>query len=315
MDIDPRHLAILRQISESGSFTRAASTLRISQPALSNSIAQLERLLGVRVLERGRHGATPTEFGRALVRRARALDVHLKAATEEVRLKKLGAEGPLVVGVTPVTAAGIVPRALGLLKRESPALSVAIVQGLEEDHMAMMEVGQIDLVVGPVGVYPASADIVEEPLILDPLGLIVRIRHPLARRRSVALRDLRSAEWALPSEKSAFRRQLEALFLTAGVQWPTLCVTTNSMVALKSVVMYSDAVTIMPEQLVAFERGAGRLCCIRLRDTGYPRAIGLKWRRDRELSPLAERFAAAVRAVVAPQPLRPARRRSSTARR
>src|SRR5690606_32653673 len=266
MDIDPRHLAILRRIAESGSFTRAAASLRISQPALSNSIAQLERLLGVRVLERGRHGARLTEFGHGLVRRARALDAHLKGAVEEVRLRKLGAEGPLAVGVTPVTAADLVPRALGLLKRRTPALSVAIVQGLEEDHMAMMEVGAPDLVVRPVGVYPSRPEVVEEPLILAPLSLIVRTRPPLAPRRSVALKELADAEWALPSERSAFRRQLEALFLTAGMQWPTLCVTTNSMVALKSVVMHSDAVTIMPEQLVAFERGAGRLRCIRLRD-------------------------------------------------
>jgi LysR family transcriptional regulator, regulator for genes of the gallate degradation pathway len=312
MEIDPRHLAILRQIAESGSFTRAAATLRISQPALSNSIAQLERLLGVQVLERGRHGARLTEFGQALVRHARALEAHLTTAAEEIRLKKLGADGPLAVGVTPVTAAGIVPRAVGLLKRETPAVSVAILQGLEEDHMAMLAIGKLDLVVGPVGVYPAAAEIVEEALIPDPLSVIVRTRHPLAVRKSLSLQDLRDTDWALPSERSAFRRQLEALFLTAGVQWPTVCVTTNSMVALKSVVMYSDAVTIMPEQLVAFERGAGQLDCIRLRDAGHPRAIGLKWRRDRELSPLAMRFMAAVREVARPTSRRGARRARMT---
>ena len=304
MDIDPKHLRVLNQIAESGSFTRAAAALRVSQPALSSSMARLERLLGVQVLERGRNGARLTEFGRTLVRHARALDVHLKAAAEEVRMRKLGAEGPLVVGVTPVTAADIVPRAVGRLKRESPHLSVAILQGLEEDHMAMLDVGQIDLVVGPVGVYPASSHVAEEPLMLDPLSVIVRTRHPLAARKSVALRDLRDADWALPSERSAFRRQLEALFLTAGMQWPPVCVTTNSMVALKSVVMHSDAVTIMPEQLVTFERGAGRLHCVRLRDAGHPRTIGFKWHRDREPSPLALRFIAAVREAARPAPRR-----------
>ena len=307
MDLDPKHLAVLRQIAESGSFTRAAATLSISQPALSNSIAQMERLLGVKVLERGRHGARLTEFGHALVRHARALDAHLKAAAEEVRLQKLGAEGPLVVGVTPVTAADIAPRAVGLLKRETPRLSIAILQGLEEDHMAMLDAGQIDLIVGPVGVYPASSKVIEEPLFLNPLSVIVRARHALAQRKSLALKDLRGADWALPSERSAFRHQLEALFLMAGVQWPTVCVTTNSMVALKTVVMHSDAVTIMPEQLVALERDAGRLRCIRLRESGEPRAIGFKWRRDRELSPLALRFVAAVRAVAQPTARRAAR--------
>ena len=70
MEIDPRHLRLLRAIAEQGSFTRAAATQRISQPAMSAGIAQLEKRLGVRVLERGRHGARLNDFGRLLLVRS-----------------------------------------------------------------------------------------------------------------------------------------------------------------------------------------------------------------------------------------------------
>ena len=63
MNIDPRYLANLLSIAKHGSFNRAAAARGISQPALSNSIAQLERRLGVTVLDRSRSGSQLNEFG------------------------------------------------------------------------------------------------------------------------------------------------------------------------------------------------------------------------------------------------------------
>ena len=73
MDIDPRHLRILLAIAEHGTFTRAAAAQRISQPAMSSAICAPEKQLGVRVLERGRHGAGLNDFGQLLIRHARGL--------------------------------------------------------------------------------------------------------------------------------------------------------------------------------------------------------------------------------------------------
>ena len=111
------------------------------------------------------------------------------------------------------------------------------------------------------------------------------------------MKSLHDVRWALPSERSAFRRQLEALFVTAGVQWPTLCLTTNSMTALKAMVMNSDAITIMPRRLISLETKTRRLTCVPLRDTGRERTLGMTWSRRRGLSPLAQRFASMLREV------------------
>src|SRR5215510_5046852 len=112
MALEPRHLMHLSMIAQHGSFSRAAAALSVSQPALSSSIAQLERSIGARVLERGRQGAKLNEIGRALARHAQALQAQLAHAAEEAQLRKRGGEGPLRIGVTPVTAANLVPQAL-----------------------------------------------------------------------------------------------------------------------------------------------------------------------------------------------------------
>jgi LysR family transcriptional regulator, regulator for genes of the gallate degradation pathway len=297
MALEPKQLMHLSMIADHGSFSRAAAAMNISQPALSSSMAQLERSIGARVLDRGRQGAKLTEIGSALVRHARALQSQLAQAAEEAHLKKLGGDGPLRIGVTPVTAANLVPQALGRLQRETPNISVSVLEGVLDEAMTALHDGEVEIVVGPIAVYPVSRDVVEEPLVSDPLGIVLRAQHPLARHRSLSLKSLRDVHWALPSERSAFRRQLEALFVTAGVQWPTLCLTTNSMTALKAIVMSSDAVTIMPRRLIALEAKTRRLACVPIRDTGRERTLGMTWSRRRGLSPIAQRFVALLREV------------------
>jgi molybdate transport repressor ModE-like protein len=175
MEIDPRHLRLLRSIAEHGSFTRAAATRRISQPAMSAGIALLEKQLGVRVVERGRHGAQLNEFGHLLLRHARGLDALLEQAKAEVDLK--------------------------------------------------------------------------------------------------------------------------GIFVTAGVPFPESCWACDSLMALKSLVTHADCVSILPRHAIALEARTGILRKIRLRDVASKRQIGTTTLRTRALSPLADRFLAALRRV------------------
>jgi molybdate transport repressor ModE-like protein len=291
MEPDLKQLVHLLAIARHGTFSRAAAEQRISQPALSRSIRQLENRVGGAVLTRGRHGARLTDLGHMVVRHAELLEVQMTRLSEEIRHHGLSARGPLVIGVTPVAAAQIVPRALGRLRREIPNVSVSVVETVFSEAMPGLLKGEIDLMVGPVGVYPKVEGVEEERLTTDPFSVIVRTGHALARRRSISLRQLQDAEWVLPSDQSAFHRQLEALFVVAGLRWPTIAVITNSMVAMKSIVAHSDGVTIMPKQLIALERRAGLLHGIALAEAGGTRALGLSWASDRRLSPLAQRFA------------------------
>jgi DNA-binding transcriptional LysR family regulator len=129
MDIDPRHLRILLAIAEQGSFTRAAAAQSISQPAMSSAIALLEKQLGVRVLDRGRHGARLNAFGQILIRHARGLNAQLDQAKAEIDLKRLGHDGPLLIGGTPVTLIELVPAAIASLSPGAPRIAITVTEG------------------------------------------------------------------------------------------------------------------------------------------------------------------------------------------
>jgi LysR family transcriptional regulator of gallate degradation len=297
MDIDLKQLMNFLAVARHGSFGRAAVDLRISQPALSNSIAQLERRIGEgRILDRGRHGASLTELGNVLFRHAEMLEVQLGRLTAEVDHYKASTDGPLLIAVTPVAVAHLVPQAMGRLLNETPAIAASIFETVYGQAVPALLKGSIDLMVGPVGVYPPVEGLHEEPLVVDPFAVVVRSKHPLASRRSISLKQLAGARWVLPNEDSAYRRQLEALFMVAGVPWPTQCVSTNSMAALKAMVVNTDCIALLPLQLISVEKRAGLLNSVRLAEAGASRSVGLSWAKDRTLSALAMRFVEAIRA-------------------
>ncbi|MGV3634111.1 MAG: LysR family transcriptional regulator [Pseudorhodoplanes sp.] len=290
MDLDYRQLMYLLAIARCGTFSRAAHVLRMSQPALSNSIALLEQRLQTRVLNRGRAGAELTDAGRVLVQHAERLEIQMMRAVEEIGLHGQAFEGPLNIGVTPVAAANLVPRALARLKREMPRLVTRVQEIVFHEGIDGLLKGTLDVMVGPIGVYAQVAGISERPLMTDPFTIVVRAGHTLSRKRSASLRQLKDCEWVLPSDQSAFHRQLEALFVVAGIGWPHNAITTNSMIAMKSIVIHSDCVALMPKQLVAIEQRAALIKSVRLVEAGASRALGISWAEAREPTAPAKAF-------------------------
>jgi DNA-binding transcriptional LysR family regulator len=299
MEIDPRHLRILRAIAEQGSFTRAAAAQRISQPALSAGIALLEKELGVRVLERGRHGARLNEFGQLLIRHARGLEALLDQAKAEIDLKRSGYEGPLLIGGTPVTLIELVPAAIEQIARGGRGVSITVMEGVDATLLERLRAGEIDVMVSGVGHAAPPADIAQEALIELPFDAVVNGKHPLAGRKVMSLRELADLQWALPTPGSAFRRHLESIFMTAAVPFPESYWACDSLLALKALVTHANCVSILPRHAIALEARTGALRKIRLRDVASTRQIGSMTLRTRALSPPAERFVAALRRVAA----------------
>ncbi|WP_165498103.1 LysR family transcriptional regulator [Siculibacillus lacustris] len=302
MKIDPRRLLDVLAVARHGSFSGAAEATGVSQPALSQSIALLERELGVRVMERGRHGARLNQAGDALVFHARALENLIERAEEEMRLRARGVLGPLAIGVTPITTVGLVPQALDLLLGETPDVAVKVTEGLDDEILAMLKTRELDLLVSRLGQGSLEGEVESERLFFADWSLVVRPDHPLAEREMISLRELRDLHWVLPAGGSAFRKQMELVFEGAGIDWPIGGISTNSILAIKAIVMSTDCATIISQRLVAVEIAAGRLKAIALGDVGPLKPVGLMWRRGEKLSPLAERFANLMRRLARDDP-------------
>ncbi|MGC1560561.1 MAG: LysR family transcriptional regulator [Bradyrhizobium sp.] len=293
--IDPRRLLCLLSVAKHGSFSAAAAAMNMSQPALSRSIALLEHEVGVAVLERGRHGARLNAMGRVLVFHAEALDALLERTREDVRLRSLGLEGSVRIGVTPITAAGIVPKAMEVLLQMAPKIHVSITEGLDSEIADLLRRGQLDLVVSRMG--PEDPDLNQEPLFMADWALITRIGHPVSRQTSVKLSDLKDVSWVLPAGGSAFRQQMEQLFAAFDLGWPTQSINTNSILSIKAIVMNTDYVSLMARGLVEVEIEAGRLQATTLDGVGSQRPVGLMWRRNETPAPTAARLAEILRSV------------------
>lgn len=295
--IDPKRLLELLEIAEHGSYTAAAIARGVSQPALSNSIAILERSLGAQVLLRTRRGVTLTDFGRILVEHAASLDGILSRAARDVEYKKQGRDGSLVVGTSPLACAEIIPAAIVRLKKEAENIEVYIDERPDEELLNDLRNGEIDIMVGPTGVTADLPDIVRENLLQDAFFVIMRRGHRMSKRRAVSLAELHAEQWIMPNVHTTMWRQIEALFAAENHPWPAKCIATNSITALKSLVMISDFVAISSSSLVSLERRAGLITCVPLHHKSFVRDICIRYRKSAAPSPLVTRFIAALRAA------------------
>ena len=183
LGVELRHLAALHAIAAEGSFARAARRLGYTQPAVSQQIATLERIVGERLIERSngsRHLAL-TDAGRVLLAHAETIVAQLQAA--EADLTARGGVGLLRVGTFQSAGNRILPTLLRRFRERFREMRVELAERASpEELLALVETGRAELafVVLPVGAGP----FVERHLITDPYVLAVSRRSPIASRRT-----------------------------------------------------------------------------------------------------------------------------------
>jgi len=292
-----KHLKALLAVAEQGSFNRAAAALQTGQPAISKSIALLERAARVPLFERGPRGAVLTPAGEILTRTAAAMVHLIEDAVEDIEALAQGGAGRLIVGATPSTTMGLVPLACSRLGSRIRNAELIIREGLDTDLLPALERGEIDLLVGPVADLQALPQhLVEATLFEEGLSIGVRPGHPLAKRESVTLGELVEAAWIMPVAGSKFHQLVEAMFLASALPWPTNIITTNSLAAQEIIALDSDRLLLTTG--IQYVARSSALAVIPVQ--GSPRRrIG--WRRLKKLrpSPLLDAFIEELGAVIA----------------
>src|SRR5919197_1970784 len=127
-----RHLDALLAITDSGSFSSAADVLHTVQSNVSEQIRQLERELGVPVLVRGRRGASPTEFGRVVLERARRIRGELEAMRADLALLQGLEAGYARLGVVGTASRWLVPALVADLRERAPGVRLRVNEGASE---------------------------------------------------------------------------------------------------------------------------------------------------------------------------------------
>jgi len=225
-----RHLNVLIEVAEQGSMAKAAERLATSQPFVSKAVADLERLFGRRLLERGPRGVAPTVFGRALLARGTAMLDDLRTSISELEFLADPAAGRLRIGSTEAMATSLLPMIIDRMARRYPRMTFEIVlagpKTLEERDLRGR---RIDVIFG-VRLDPVlHADDLDVTVIYrDRLLIFAGQKSPWARRRKIALADLVDARWCLPPPTHPVGSLVADAFRRSGMRPPQNVVTVAS---------------------------------------------------------------------------------------
>jgi DNA-binding transcriptional LysR family regulator len=194
--LDVRRLRLLSQLARSGTIAEVAKTVGYTPSAISQSLAQLEREVGVTLLERDGRRVRLTPAAVALAARTERVLEELDAAEADLAAEQGSVRGELTIGAFPSAAAGLVVPALAELGRRHPELACVVKEHEPEDGIPLLRSGELDLLVseGYDEVERAPAGGLEEhPLLIEPLLLVL----PQSDRRGerVALSTLSDAAW------------------------------------------------------------------------------------------------------------------------
>ena len=196
-----RDLHILSCVVQAGSMAKAASRLRMSQPSISEAIANLESALRVRLLDRSPRGVEPTIYANALLRRGRVVFDELSQGVRDIEFLADPTTGVVRIGCPENLAAGFVPTIIDRMSRRYPKIAFHVTP-VEPAAMGFRELRErsVDLMVGRILDPPLDDDLDAEMLFEDRLLVVAGASSPWARRRQIAIEELMAEPWVhIPS--------------------------------------------------------------------------------------------------------------------
>lgn len=191
-----RQLSYFVAVCETGSVTRAAEEVNISPPSISAAISHLEAEFGVQLfLRQHARGLSLTPAGKRLMRASKEALASARELYDIASLDRVAASGPINVGIFTTLAPVLIPCLWQSFRTKFPDVSMNVTEGSEEELLDGLRNGRIDIAL--TYAVHLSDDIAFTPLAQLPTYALVAATHPIARRRSVRLRDLAGEPFVL----------------------------------------------------------------------------------------------------------------------
>lgn len=282
-------------VAEHGSLRAAARQLGTVQPALSHSIAELEKELSTVLFERRASGMTLTPLGEIYRRRVSAVMSDLRHAQEELDQLRGEVHGRLRVALSSVPHIALLPNALRPFRLRYPLVKIDVLDSVYPGIEASLRDGSIDCYIGPMPTDVPSGLIIEK--LFDNTRIIVgRKGHPLAGATS--LRQLADAEWITTSITHKAEEELGPLFAQHGLPAPKLVMQLHSSLTFLVSMAYSDLLMMLPVQWIQSPLLKGAVQQICIGEVLPAPQICLVRRAGLRLTPAAEYFCDMIRRAV-----------------
>jgi len=263
------HLRLFAAVVEQGGFTNAARALRLSQPAISKSLNELERQLHVSLIERGARGVKLTEAGRSLYDRARELFGVERVAERELRELRGLKRGTLRVAASTTIATYMLPPVLGRFRMRHPSVRIRVTSANTRSVLRRLLESRTDvaLVEGPIS--DDAVDVI--PWREDELVVIAHPEHPLAVQSEVGVDHLKRETVLVREPGSGTREVAERALARHGVRL-TRTMRLGGTEAIKQGVAAGLGVAIVSRAAAADQITLGRIVVVPVR--------GLQIRRE-----------------------------------
>ena len=301
-----KHLALLVALDDTRNVHQAADQVNVAQPSASRMLGDVEDAFGFRLFERNARGIAPTASGAVVLAYARRALSELTRFAEDLDVKRKGGHGQLTVGAIMGAAPDVLALAVAALKTERPLLNIRILGETSDQIVQLLYRREIDLALARFTTALQHNDFHFEPLARETLVIIVRARHPLARRASVTLAELVEWPWVAQPVTSPARVLFEEELAQAGLNTPANLTECGSVFATLQLIETYDAVAMLPESVVR-DHVRGKLLValpieIGKRLPGY----GLLVRKEETLPEAAHHFVNLLRRFSQPIADRPA---------
>jgi LysR family hydrogen peroxide-inducible transcriptional activator len=285
MNLAP-HAVTLRQlqyvvaVADRKSFRKASAACGVSQPSLSAQVAQAEEALGVRLFERDRRAVAPTEAGRAVVQRARALLVAVDELFEASRRLGDPFGGTLRVGVIPTVGPYLLAEVAPALRERYPKLT--FVWAEEKTKVLLGKLADAELDGAIVALEAEVGDLPRVVLGKDPFVFAAPPGHPLASsKRPLRPEDLEGERVLLLDDGHCFREQALSFCARAGAEEASFRAT--SLPTLVQMAAGGAGVTLLPAIAVGLENRREALFVRPFAPKAPSRTLALVWRKGSAL--------------------------------
>jgi DNA-binding transcriptional LysR family regulator len=297
MEIGLRHLTCFVAVAQERTLARAAARLHVSQPAVSKTLSELERMAGRQLVERGRAGTQLTPAGEQFLRYAtdatRAVDSAANALSGSIE------ERPPVLQIATLytVSGGLLARAITRLRVHRPDARVSVRMAHNPGLLAALKAGEVDLAVGRMAEPAMMRGVSFELLYAESLAVVTRPGHPLlaAAGDLASARDLLGYPLVLPESGTAPRLHADAIFAAAGITVDSGYTETQSSSVARSLTLLADAIWITPQHAVQLDLDHGWLRQLSVPVPAAAEPVGLLTRSAARPTELAAEFMSALR--------------------
>ncbi len=281
-----RQLQIFAAAAKALSFSRAADELRMTQPAVSMQMRQLEESAGLPLFERIGRRLYLTQAGAEMLRTAQGVMRSLEEAGEVFAALRGLEDGRLTIAVVS-TAKYFAPKLLALFARQHPRIDMKLSVSNRDQVVQLLERNEVDLAI--MGTPPREIETAAVPFARHPLVIIAAPSHPLAEKKRVPLAALAQETFLVREPGSGTRAAMERFFAEHGIR-VRVGMEMSSNETIKQAVMAGLGLSFISQHTVGLELATGQLVLLRAEGLPVVREWYVVHREEKQLSPLAQAF-------------------------